>query len=138
MWTFYAKVLILMSINLLINGKELPKIDLKNKNSEKLLVRDEASQIGAFVVTNLGPKYQESLQSFWENAPACLEKYGDLPRIEMLDGSIRTTFASEKSGQGPDCLENEVKVISEAFNLVDKTVVNIIEGKIFINQLFFS
>ena len=44
----------------------------------------------------------------------------------MNDESVRSTFATE-SGKYPNCLSEEMKVISNAFDHVDKIVNSIIE-----------
>ena len=44
----------------------------------------------------------------------------------MNDGSVRSTFATE-SGKYPDCLSEEMKVISNTFDHVDQIVSDIIE-----------
>ena len=44
----------------------------------------------------------------------------------MNDGSLRTTFAS-KTGEYPDCLSEEMEIMSKTFNQVDQIVNNIIE-----------
>ena len=44
----------------------------------------------------------------------------------MNDGSLRTTFASE-TGKYPDCLSEEMEIMSNTFNQVDQIVNDIIE-----------
>ena len=46
--------------------------------------------------------------------------------LEMNDGSLRTTFASE-TGKYPDCLSEEMEIMSNTFNQVDQIVNDIIE-----------
>ena len=46
--------------------------------------------------------------------------------LEMNDGSLRTTFASG-TGKYPDCLSEELKIMSNTFNKVDQIVNDIIE-----------
>ena len=44
----------------------------------------------------------------------------------MNDGSIRTTFAKSDSKEYPDCLSDEIKVITKAFDQIDPIVTKII------------
>ena len=45
----------------------------------------------------------------------------------MNDGSLRTTFASE-TGKYPDCLSEEMEIMSKTFDQVDVIVNDIIEA----------
>ena len=112
------------------NGGSLPTIAFKDLLLNKPeLVMDQNGQIGPLVVTNLGLKYQNAVEKLIQKAPECLGQYPKLPIMPLSDGSFRTTFASE-TGERPECLDSELKAISETFDMVDKAVSSVIEGKV--------
>ena len=129
MWTAFCGLLLLSSYNIVIiyGDNVLPSIDFQDPNVRYKSVRDKANKIGAFEVTNLGQSYQKSMQKFFLNAPACLQQDLTLPNMVMNDGSVRTTFAKSASNEYPDCLSDEIEVITKAFDQVDTIVTKIIE-----------
>ena len=123
--------LFLISINcnfvMISGGKWLPSIDFHDSVIRSRNVKNEANKIGAFEVKNLGEAYHQSMKQFFRQAPACLEKDPTLPTMVMNDGSVRTTFATSDSKSNPECLSDEIGVITKAFDQVDQIVIKIIE-----------
>ena len=75
---------------------------------------------------NLGTDYQKAVENLIEKAPVCLEKHEDLPRLPMLDGSIRTTFAY--NGQNLDCLD--LNLVTKTFDKVDDFISDMIDTQV--------
>ena len=110
------------------HGLSLPSIDVHDSVIRSQDVKNEVTnKIGAFEVKNLGEAYQKSMKEFFSQAPACLEKDPTLPTMVMNDGSVRTTFATSDSKSNPECLSDEIGVITKAFDQVDQIVIKIIE-----------
>merc|ERR1712156_308988 len=129
MWTSLCRLLLLSSYNIVIiyGDNVLPSIDFQDTNSRYENIRNEANKIGAFEVKNLGQSYYQSMQTFFLNAPLCLQQDQTLPNVVMNDGSVRTTFAKSNSNEYPNCLFDEIEVITKAFDQVDAFVTKIIE-----------
>merc|ERR1711935_908562 len=128
MWTSIGQVLFLSSILVSSsNGKNpLPSFDFQERKVNEESLRDDGNKIGAFVVRNLGENYKQSVENFYAKAPGCLGQNSELPRLGMNDGSLRTTFASG-TGKYPDCLSEEMEIMSNTFDQVDQIVSDIIE-----------
>ena len=112
-------------------GYSLPKVTLQNLHANNL--KDDGGKIGAFVVQDLGVNYKNAVKEFLEKSPNCFESHPELPKLEMDDGSIRTTFGTT-SHESLDCTENEMNVIMDTFDKVDNAVMKMIRdatGKIF-------
>jgi len=128
MWTSIGQVLFLSSI--LVSSSyaknPLPSFDFQERKVNEESLRDDGNKIGAFVVRNLGENYKKSVENFYAEAPGCLGQNSELPRLGMNDGSLRTTFASG-TGKYPDCLSEEMEIMSNTFDQVDQIVSDIIE-----------
>lgn len=105
----------------------LPSIEFPHlKNG---LVRDTRNKIGAFVITHMEDKYQNAVRRLFSEAPECLGSHPGLPRLELNDGSYRTTFATMTGQEGSlECLTGPMEVIEEAFDLVDDLVAEVIQN----------
>ena len=122
------------------NGEEiLPSISFKDLKSSSDFseinaenFKDTGHKIGAFVVSQMDDSYQKAVENFYKNAPDCLKKHSDkLPNLKMNDGSFRTTFANQIGQEENfhlECLDSEIKTISEYFDTVDSFVTKLIES----------
>ena len=125
------------------NGEEiLPSISFKDLKSSSDFsetssisaenFKDSGHKIGAFVVSQMDDSYQKAVENFYKNAPDCLKKHSDkLPNLKMNDGSFRTTFANQIGQEENfhlECLDSEIKTISEYFDTVDSFVTKLIES----------
>ena len=104
-------------------GNSLPKVTLRNLHANN--VKDDGGKIGAFVVQDLGIEYQNAVKEFLAKSLECFESHPELPKLEMDDGSIRTTFGTT-SHESLDCTENEMNAIIDTFDKVDNAVLKMI------------
>ena len=104
-------------------GNSLPKVTLQNLHANN--VKDDGGKIGAFVIHDLGNDYQNAVRKFIEKSPKCFDSHPELPELEMDDGSTRSTFGTTNY-ESLDCLENEMNVIMDIFDKVDKAVFKMI------------
>ena len=107
----------------------LPTVDLSDKSFQTSNLLDDGGKFGAFIVKNLGQDYSNSVEALSKNAQNCLKEYPLLPRLDMNDASIRTTFASTQK-ESPECLSSEISTIVEAFDKIDTFVTNFIEMEV--------
>ena len=129
MWLTLFKIIVSITV---IQAEALPNIDINTDHLELEHVQDEGGKVGAFIVRTSEPEYAKSIEEFYANAPQCLGEQNSLPKLEMSDGSFRTTFATETIASEPleslDCLASELKVMNRVFDQVDHLVSDFIQS----------
>ena len=83
MFTSSLQVLLLSSSLVLSITAEiqLPSFDFQERKISEGSLRDDGNKIGAFVITNLGNDYKESVEKFIAKAPSCLKQNSELPML---------------------------------------------------------
>jgi len=103
----------------------VPVLDLRSPVPQSLV--SELRTHGALVVSGLGPAYLHALEALREEAPNCLEKA--TLSVTMDDGSERVTTARDTETRAqpfPGCVNEEVVVITNHFDLVDKLLAGVL------------
>ena len=130
MWLTLFKIIVSITI---IQAEVLPKIDITADHLDLEQVQDEGGKVGAFIVKTSQPEYAKAIEEFHANAPKCLGEQNSLPKLEMSDGSFRTTFATETSAseslESLECLASELQVMNSVFDQVDQLVSDFIQSQ---------
>ena len=113
----------------LTQTQEIPTVQLGTRPLELHQVQDQGRKVGAFIVKTTKDDYENAIEKFHANAPKCIVKDKSLPTLEMSDGSLRTTYATETSGASDfKCLSSELKVMNKVFDQVDDLVSTLIQS----------
>jgi len=87
------------------------------------------SESGIVQFSGLGGEYRQALQNIRKNTPNCLQ---DSLEVELDDGSKRFTIARDSETdlrRFPACVQEDVEIITEYFDKVDKFVMDVLKNK---------
>ena len=129
------RILVLLSVVIDLILAELPSVsfsqlsNLVDQSKPDIsafdILRDAGDKFGFIVITEV-PEFSRAAEKFRHFAPSCLGNKLEFPQRTLGDGSRRRTYATDE-GQFPDCLQDELSVMSKAYDKIERLITVFLE-----------